>query len=92
MHTHPFFWDVMVASVVGWVLGMVKGFSSTKDWLTQYWPGAPKPAFFLLDMGVFVIVGAYFGTGIYDPSSFVAALGAGLTWPVGFGSLTAKVK
>jgi hypothetical protein len=29
MHTHPWFWDVMGSSAVGWVMGLVKGFSGT---------------------------------------------------------------
>jgi hypothetical protein len=90
MHTQPFFWDVMIASVVGWVLGMVKGFSGSKDWLTHYWPNAPRPALFVLDLLVFVLCGAYVGTGIYHPDSFVAALGAGLSWPIAFGALATK--
>jgi hypothetical protein len=79
MHHQPFFWDVMGASVVGWVLGMVKGFSGSKNWLDHYWTNAPKPVLFILDLLVFVLCGAYVGTGIYHPDSFVAALGAGLT-------------
>ena len=90
MHHQPFFWDVMVASVVGWVLGMVKGFSGSKDWLDRYWTNAPKPVLFFLDLLVFVLCGAYIGTGIYHPESFVAALGAGLSWPVAFGALATK--
>jgi hypothetical protein len=90
MHHQPFFWDVMVASVVGWVLGMVKGFSGSKDWLNHYWTNAPKPVLFILDLLVFVLCGAYVGTGIYHPDSFVAALGAGLSWPVAFGALATK--
>jgi len=90
MHTQPFFWDVMVASVVGWVLGMVKGFSGSKDWLNHYWANPPRPALFVLDLLVFVLCGAYVGTGIYHPDSFVAALGAGLSWPVAFGALATK--
>jgi hypothetical protein len=90
MHSQPFFWDVMIASVVGWVLGMVKGFSGSKDWLEKYWVNAPKLALFALDFLVFVLCGAYIGTGIYHPESFVAALGPGLSWPVAFGALASK--
>ncbi len=87
MHKHPWFWDVMVASVVGWVLGRVKGFSTSKDWLNKYWPNSSLPVLFFLDMILFVGVGAYFGTGIYNPDTFVEALAAGLSWPVSLGAL-----
>lgn len=90
MHHQPSFWDVMGASVVGWVLGMVKGFTGSKDWLDHYWTNAPKPVLFVLDLLVFVLCRAYVGTGIYHPDSFVAALGAGLSWPVAFGALATK--
>ena len=90
MHQHPWFWDVMGASVVGWIVGRVKGFSSSKDWLQRYWPNAPVVPVFLLDLAIFVIVGAYFGTGIYNPNNFLEALAAGLAWPVGLGSLATK--
>ena len=90
MHSHPWFWEVLAASLVGWVLGKVKGFSSSKDWLEGYWPNPPLPVIFILDFIIFVIVGAYFGTGIYNPATFIAAIGAGLSWPVGLGALATK--
>src|SRR5437764_6538251 len=67
MHHHPWFTEVLVASVVGWLLGMVKGFASTADWLKKYWSNPPKLIIFALDLLVFVAVGSYFGTAIYDP-------------------------
>ncbi len=88
MHTQPFFWDVMGSSAVGWVMGLVKGFSGTRDWILRYWPSAPPIITLLLDLFVFVVVGAYFGTGIFDPNKFVAAASAGLSWPLAFGGLT----
>jgi hypothetical protein len=90
IHKQPFFWTVMVASLLGWVLGMVKGFDGSKDWLTKYWSAAPKPCLFGIDLLIFVIVGAYVGTGLYQPATFTAALGAGLSWPVALGALVSK--
>lgn|SRR5262249_2989750 len=90
MHHHPWFLEVLAASVTGWVIGLVKGFSGTKDWLAGYWPNPPRVLVFALDLIVFVGVGAYFGTGIYNPANFLAAVGAGLTWPIGLGSLATK--
>ena len=90
MHNHPWFWEVLASSFVGWLIGQVKGFTSTKDWLAKYWPKTPLLVVFLLDLFVFVAVGAYFGTGIYNPENFLAALGAGLSWPIGLGSLATK--
>lgn len=91
MYQHPWFWDVLGASVVGWVVGMVKGFSGSKDWLQQYWKTPPGLVIFLLDCFVFAGVGSVFGTGIYNPTSFLAAIAAGFTWPIGLGSLATKV-
>jgi hypothetical protein len=90
MHKAPFFWTVMFASVVGWILGMVKGFDGSRDWLARYWPTAPKPILFGLDFFIFVIVGAYVGTGLYQPAAFPAAIAAGVSWPVGLGALVSK--
>jgi len=90
MHEHPWFWDVIVASAVGWVIGIVKGFSGSKDWLDRYWPQAPSLMVWLLDFLVFGVVGGYFGTGIYEPTTFVAAMSAGLSWPIGLGALATK--
>ncbi|MBI1924298.1 hypothetical protein HYR99_08605 [Candidatus Poribacteria bacterium] len=92
MHKHPWFWEVMVASVIGWVLGMVKEFSTSKDWLNKYWPNSPHLVVFFLDLIIFVCVGAYFGTGIYTPVNFVEALAAGLSWPIGLGALATGKK
>lgn len=89
--SHAFFWTVMAASVVGWVLGKTKGFSTSGDWLEKYWPSPPLIAVLILDGIIFVVVGAYIGTGIYNPATFVAALAAGISWPVGIGALTTKV-
>ena len=90
MHLQPWFWEVLAASVVGWVVGMVKGFAGTRDWLSHYWTNSPKAVTFVLDLGVFVFVGAYFGTGIYMPTNFQAALAAGLSWPIGLGALATR--
>ncbi len=90
MHNHPWFWEVLVAAAVGWVIGKVKGFSGTADWIAKYWPNTPLLVVFILDLFVFVGVGAYFGTGIYNPTNFLAALGAGLSWPIGLGSIVTK--
>ncbi len=80
----------MVASLLGWVLGMVKGFDSSKDWLEKYCKTAPKALLFIIDLLIFVLVGAYVGTGLYQPTTFAAALAAGLSWPVGLGALASK--
>ena len=90
MHHQPWFWEVLAASVVGWVVGMVKGFAGTRDWLARYWSNSPKLVTFALDLVVFVFVGAYFGTGIYNPTDFQAALAAGLSWPIGLGALATR--
>ena len=90
MHRQPLFAEVMAASVVGWVLGLVKGFSGTKDWLQRYASSAPGFALFVGDLVVFVLVGAYFGTGIFRPTDFLQAVAAGLTWPIGLGALATK--
>lgn len=90
MHNHPYFWDVVVASVIGWLIGMVKGFSGSKDWLEKYWPRPPLTVIFALDLVIFVCVGGYIGTGIYNPATIVAAFAAGISWPVGLGALVTK--
>jgi hypothetical protein len=90
IHRQPFFWTVMVASLIGWVLGMVKGFDSSKDWLAKYMKRVPSPLLFLVDLVIFVVVGAYVGTGLSQPATFSAALAAGLTWPVALGALASK--
>jgi hypothetical protein len=90
IHQQPFFWTVMMASLLGWVLGMVKGFEGSKDWLSKYWPSSPKPLLFAIDFLIFVVFGAYIGVGLYQPANFTAALGAGLAWPVGLGALVSK--
>ena len=92
MHTHPWFWEVLASALVGWILGMVKGFSGTKDWLEKYWTRPPTYLVFLGDVLVFVFVGAYFGTAIYNPDKFLEALAAGLTWPIAVGALSTKVE
>jgi hypothetical protein len=90
MHQHPWFWDVVGASAIGWVIGIVKGFSGSKEWLDRYWPRAPLLVVWMLDFLVFVVVGGYLGTGIYNPMTFLAALSAGLSWPIGLGALATK--
>ena len=71
-------------------MGRTKEFSGTKEWLGRYWERVPKVLIFLLDLAVFVGVGAYFGTGIYDPNNLPEAFAAGLSWPVGLGALATK--
>jgi hypothetical protein len=39
----------------------------------------PKPGIFVLDLIIFVVVGAFLGTGIYNPDSLQAALAAGVS-------------
>ena len=91
MHQHPWFWTVVAASIVGWVLGITKGFSGSDDWLDKYWPGKPRAVVLVTDLFVFVLIGGYIGTGIYNPANFVAAIAAGITWPLGLGALATKV-
>lgn len=91
LHKQPYFFDVVFGSVAGWVLGMIKGFNSTADWLRRYIRKEPPRYLILgLDFIVFVAMGGYIGTGIYDPDTFVEALAAGSTWPVAFGALATK--
>jgi hypothetical protein len=90
IYKHPWFWDVMVASAAGWFLGLLKGLSTTKEWFDKYWPTAAKVIIFLADLLVFICAGAYFGTGIYNPDKFVAAVAAGLSWPLALGALNTK--
>jgi hypothetical protein len=90
MWKQPYFLEVLFASVFGWVLGMVKGFSGSQDWLTKYFPNRPRIVNFLLDLLIFVVCGAFIGTGIYHPDSLQAAIAAGLSWPVGLGALVTK--
>jgi len=87
MHQDPWFYTVAAASFCGWILGAVKGFSTSADWLKRYTPHPPIIAVFVADLIVFVVAGAYFGTGIYNPTNFVSAIAAGLTWPIGLGAL-----
>jgi len=91
MHKQPWFVDVLISSLVGWVLGMVKGFNTTKEWIEKYWTTPPKVVIFIGDALVFVLVGGYFGTAVYDPSSRLEAIAAGFSWPIGLGALTTKV-
>jgi len=86
MHKQPFFLTVLFASAGGWVLGLVKGFSTSKNWLEGIGLPSPPLLVFFLDIFIFVGGGAYFGTGFYDPKTFQAALAAGLTWPVSLGA------
>jgi hypothetical protein len=87
LHHHRFFWWVMLGSVGGWVLGYSKGFTSAADWAKKYFEWLPGFLLFLVDAVVFAGLGAYLGTGIFDPNNIVAALAAGGTWAVGFGAL-----
>lgn len=90
MHTHPWFWTVALSSAIGWILGIIKGFSTSSDWLKRYMAQPHPLLIFLVDLFVFVIIGAYVGTGIYNPTSFIAALAAGLTWPIGVAGLSTR--
>ena len=36
MYKQPWFFDVMCAAAIGWVLGLVKGYNGTRNWLAQY--------------------------------------------------------
>lgn len=90
IHQQAFFFDVMMASIIGWIIGITKGFSSSRQWLSNYLKNTPVVVVFILDLLIFVVVGAYVGTGVYQPTNFVAALGAGITWPVALGTLASK--
>jgi hypothetical protein len=87
MHQDPWFFTVAAASLAGWILGAVKGFSTSADWLKRYNHNPPIYLVFASDLLVFVVLGAYFGTGIYNPTNFVSAIAAGLTWPIGLWAL-----
>jgi hypothetical protein len=86
----PLFPVVFLGSLIGWMVGKVKGFVSAKEWLDRYWPGAPLPVIFLLDLFIFAFVGSFLGTLIYSPTSALEALAAGVSWPVGLGGLATK--
>ena len=88
MHQHTWFVEVLVASVLGWVIGTVKGFSGTKEWMAGYWSSPPGLLIFMLDFAVFVGAGAYLGTAIYDPATLAAAFAAGVSWPLALGGIT----
>ena len=90
IHQQPFFIEVMMASIIGWILGITKGFSTSRDWLSNYLQTTPIWVTFIVDLFIFVVVGAYIGTGLYQPNNFVAALGAGITWPIALGALATK--
>lgn len=87
---HTWIWVVLAGSSVGWVVGKVKGFVSSKEWLHRYWPNAPLGIIFLLDVTIFIFVGSFLGTLIYNPASASEALAAGVSWPVGLGALATK--
>jgi hypothetical protein len=90
MHQHPLFWTVGAASIGGWLLGIVKGFNTSADFIKRYWR-RPYPLVVLaIDLLVFAVGGAYVGTGIYNPKEFVPALAAGVTWPIAFAALTTR--
>src|ERR1051326_886643 len=90
LHTHKYFPVVCVASLVGWMLGLGKGFSTSADWLRRYSRKPHRLVVGIVDFFVFVVAGAYIGTGIFMPETFVSAAAAGLTWPVAFGALTTR--
>jgi hypothetical protein len=92
MHENPWFITVALASTAGWIVGTVKGFKTSAEWWTRYLKSPHVLLVFLTDFFVFVVVGAYLGTGIYDPHNFVSAVAAGLSWPIGFGALAATGK
>jgi len=88
----PWFFTVAAASAAGWILGAVRGFSTSADWLKKYLKNPPIALVFMADLLVFVVVGAFLGTGIYTPKTFVAAIAAGLTWPIGVGALVTSAR
>jgi hypothetical protein len=90
IHTQPFFYTVLAASLMGWVFGMTRGFHGTRDWLARYWSTPPPWLTFILDLLIFGVVGAYMGTGLFDPSSFQAAVTAGFMWPIALQALISK--
>lgn len=90
LHTHPWFWEVLFSALVGWVLSIRKGYKGTADLYAKHFPNAPNWVIFVSDLLFLVVVGAYFGTGIYNPANFVAAIAAGLNWPVGVNALLGR--
>jgi hypothetical protein len=58
----------------------------------KYTPNPSVYLVFISDLIVFVVAGAYFGTGIYSPTNFVSAIAARLTWPIGLGALVTTDK
>src|SRR5271166_6662461 len=53
MHKQPFFLTVLFASAGGWVLGLVKGFSTSKNWLEGIGLPSPPLLVFFLDIFIF---------------------------------------
>lgn len=90
IHQQPYFLEVLASSLVSWVTGLTKGFKSSKDWLSKYFGVGKTPTFliFIFDFIIYTIVGAYFGTGIYQPDNFIGAIAAGTSWPLGLGALS----
>ena len=87
---HPYFWDVTATSAVGWLMGILKGFSGSKEWVARYWSNPPVFLVFIMDVLIFVGVGGVFGTAVFDPTTLHAAIAAGLSWPIGLGSLATR--
>jgi hypothetical protein len=90
MHRHPWFWDVMVIPAFGWLVGSVKGQIGSRKWLEHYWHEPSPWVIFLLDVLVFIGGGAYIGTDIYNPTTFLSAVAAGLSWPIALASLAKR--
>src|SRR6516225_4271588 len=89
MYKQPFFPDVAGASAIGWFMGMIKGFSGSREWFAKYgYATPPRPLTIFFDLIMFVGAGAILGTGLFDPDKLVSALSAGLSWPLAFGGLT----
>jgi len=87
LHRHPWFWEVLASAVMGWLLSIVKGFAGTEGFYNHYFSNTPNGVIMLSDLICLVVAGAYFGTAIYNPQNVVAAIAAGLNWPVGLNAL-----
>lgn len=80
----------VVGALVGWLIGCIKGFKSSADWISSYDLDAHRLIPLFLDSIIYVIVGPIIGIVIHNPASPISGLVAGITWPVMLGGLTAE--
>ena len=89
MYQHERFVEVIIGGGIGWILGAVKGLSSSADWLGRYGFKPNLKFLFPVDALLFIGAGGFLGTAIFDPTSLTAALSAGVLWPIALGAVAA---